>query len=167
MTTVPAIRSNTQARHLGFSARKASAGTIGALKVVHITGIDTDKVFLVEPASGAVDKRKRGVTAEEITDTEDGLIISSGYMIDVDTSSWSENAELFADQSVPGNLTLSRPSNYLEPVASVVVSHSTDGVLSVYGVGLSYGSRVGFLIFKVDGGLVYDSNGHPQLKVSE
>lgn len=139
MAAITINRGTKHAVNISFSGLKATAGTIGALKCIKITDIDSNKILLIEAVSSAETKRIRGITVEAISDAEDGLVVLAGFIKDVDTSGWAQDADLYADPSTAGDLTTTVPDGLqynVEPVASVVKSHATDGILEVYNAGV-------------------------------
>ena len=142
-------RGTRKAGSVVFSAKKASAGTIEACKAVYITDIDEYGIFLIEPssASASLTMPSWGVTAEEIDNIDDGAVILSGFLYNVDTSDLDAGYDLYVSEINDGYLTQQMPDGTqyaVEPVAGVVKSHPTNGILEIYNVGLSvHAKRLG------------------------
>lgn len=78
-----------------------TGSTITALKVVTFTGIGTN-FPAIRTVTSIVDP-VRGVVAADILAGQTGYITGLGFLINVNTSPWTEGTQLFADSS--GNLT--------------------------------------------------------------
>lgn len=101
--------------------------TLPKLKVVAFDGIG-DKFPKVKAADPNV-YTTFGVVQKDIANGKAGYITCLGLMLDVDTSSWLEEALLYASST--GDLSTTPLGT---PVALVVKSHNTEGVLYVFGI---------------------------------
>lgn len=138
MPPVAVQRGTRKAGNIIFSAKKASAGTILKAKAVYISDVDSNGIYLVEPVDATMSKRARGVTAEDIDNSEDGVVVLAGFIYGLDTSSWAAQDDLYLSESTPGDLTTTIPDGLqydIEPVASVIKSHASNGILEVYNAG--------------------------------
>lgn len=103
-----------------------SGSDIPALTVVTIDGIGTNFPSVL-PAIGSVNIY-RGVTMAPILDGQTGYITGLGFMIGIDTSSWSIGTSLYCDAF--GSLSIT-PSGPL--VATVYKQDSVNGYLYIEG----------------------------------
>lgn len=91
--------------------------------------------ILVAPmvADGSVSaKYILGIAAENIPDGGDGSVMRAGKIRQLNTSSYSEGAVLYADPATPGGLTATLPqAPNLKLAVAFVVHSATNGVLAV------------------------------------
>ena len=86
-----------------------------------------------------------GVSTMDIPDGTEGYVTTYGYVRDLDTSAWSAGDILYASPDTAGELTNVKPTvpDITIPVAAVVTSHATAGVIIVrptHTLPLFYGS---------------------------
>lgn len=127
-----------------------TGATIAKMKVVAFNGMGTlfPQVQLAEPGVNV----NFGVMQADLVDGEAGYITCLGFMLDVDTSAWLVETELYADAS--GNLS---PTPEGPIVAIVIKSHATEGVLYVTGVA-GVGGGSGNPGWDIDGNAGLDEN---------
>lgn len=86
-----------------------------------------------------------GVATMDIPNGTEGYVTTYGYVRDIDTSAWAVGDVLYASPSIAGAFTNVKPTvpNLVVPVAAVLSSHATTGVIVVrptITLSLSYGS---------------------------
>lgn len=72
-----------------------------------------------------------GVAKETIANNEEGIVIASGFIININTSAYTEGAVLYPNIAVAGGLTntpAAAPNNRM-PIAVSVYSHQNKGIL--------------------------------------
>lgn len=74
-----------------------------------------------------------GIAAEDVANGASGKITVRGNLRDLDTSAWSVGDLLYPSPSTPGALQNTKPTspNACVPIAIVLASHATNGVLGV------------------------------------
>lgn len=74
-----------------------------------------------------------GVATMDIPNGTEGYVTTYGYVRDLDTSAWSAGDVLYASPDTAGELTNVKPTvpDITVPVAAVVTSHATNGVIVV------------------------------------
>lgn len=83
-------------------------------------------------SSAANAKYLLGIATETIPNGSTGKITHFGKVNDINTSAWSDGQVLYVSTSVVGGLTATKPTSGLaQPVAFVVYSHATNGILAV------------------------------------
>lgn len=117
-----------------YHVRNNSGVTIGNGKAVYITGSSGQKATVALASAG--DPAKNSVLAvatQEIANNSDGYVTCVGRVNDIDTSAFSQGAELWLSDSVLGGLTATMPSGGSARVhiGHVIRSHATQGSLSV------------------------------------
>lgn len=114
--------------------KNGTVSTIGAGKVVYITGADgqTPTVALADADAEVTSSSTIGVTNESITASGTGYIITKGILRGMDTSAFSAGAEVWLS-STAGGLTATRPATpaHAVRVGNVVKSHASSGELLV------------------------------------
>lgn len=88
-----------------------------------------------------------GVATMDIPNGAEGYVTTYGYVRNIDTSAWSIGDILYSSPTTAGAMTNVKPTvpNIVIPVAVVLVSHATNGVIVVrptITLGLDYGSFV-------------------------
>ncbi len=102
-----------------------ASGTIGATGRILISPMDgtdtTNAKFIL------------GIATHDIGNAEDGKVTAFGKVRELDTSSWTDGDVLWVSSTTAGELTNVEPldGNIGLPIAFVVNSHATIGVLSV------------------------------------
>lgn len=125
-----------------------TGSTIGALKVVALNGYGTKfpQIQLANPNLYP----NFGVCYEDIESGKTGLVCCLGFIYEIDTSLLAVNDLLYSD--VNGNLTTTPLG---DPVAIVVKSHPTQGIIRVFIAGVNVGSTIGW---DLDGNAGTDPN---------
>lgn len=74
-----------------------------------------------------------GVATMDIPNGTEGYVTTYGYVRDLDTSAWSAGDILYASPDTAGELTNVKPTvpDITVPVAAVVTSHATQGIIIV------------------------------------
>lgn len=121
-------------QELVLYARNNSGVTIGNGKVVYVTGSSGLKCTVALASAG--DPAKNSVLAvatQEIANNSDGYVTCVGRVNDIDTSAFTDGAELWLSDSVLGGLTATMPSGGSARVhiGHVIRAHATQGSLSV------------------------------------
>lgn len=115
--------------------KNQSGSTINKGTVVRAAGtLGSSGRILIEPMEidGTVNsKYLLGITASNIADGADGYVIHFGKLRKFNTSAWTDGAVLYADAA--GGLTATEPNppDLRLPIAFVVHSHATNGVLAI------------------------------------
>jgi hypothetical protein len=115
--------------------KNQTGSTITKGTVVRASGtLGSSGRILISPMviDGTVDsKYLLGITASDIANGSDGYVIHFGKLRKFNTSAWSDGAVLYAGTG--GTLTAMEPSppNLRLPIAFVVHSHATNGILAI------------------------------------
>lgn len=128
--------------------------------VVYISGFDSNSGHpqaALAKADSFSTSIVAGVATEDISDSGSGIITTSGYVRNVDTSSFSAGETLWLSESTAGGLSTTEPSspNFSIRVAQVGRSDASSGQLLV-----SLGERRASL-YQQGSVLFADSNGRP------
>ena len=121
--------------HTEFTARNETGGTVTAGTPVTITGI-SGTVPLVGLASTTT-APAFGLVHEDANNNAECLVVVSGPLIGLDTSSYAVGTVLYVD-TVAGTLTDTAPSgeaNNIQNIGKVLRSHATEGSILVTGAG--------------------------------
>ncbi len=126
-------------RVLVYDVQKGSPGTLNIGEVVYITGFDNGAdVVEVELAdsSSAATMPGIGIMRSEATIAVSGEMVGFGRLINLNTSSYSEDDPLYVSE-VAGELTDVAPTGtaLVQQIAIVARSHATDGRIGVVGAG--------------------------------
>lgn len=121
--------------------KNQTGSTISKGRVVRIIGSSsTDEKLLISPSVGFGEgKNILGIASENISNTQTGYIITSGYVSGINTTgslygeSWVNGDYLYVSSSVSGGLTKNKPNgpNMKTPIAIVVKTDSSNGVLFI------------------------------------
>jgi hypothetical protein len=132
-------------------AENNSGVTIQKLQVVSLDGHGTlfPQVVLANPNL----RNNFGIALQEIKDGDQGVVCTVGFMVKVNTSSWTVGTVLYSD--VNGNLTTTPLGN---PVALVNKQDSTCGELYVVAIGDALGDAANPWL--IDGNNGTDPNIH-------
>lgn len=128
--------------------RNASGATLAKGAPVHASGVHPGAGSLTTVAGARADSATTlpaiGVMAEATANNSYGRMMSAGRLEDVDTSAWSVGDILWLSATVAGGLTTTPPSHpfYLQPIAQVLRSHATTGILYIR-VGAVRGAEIG------------------------
>ena len=109
---------------------KSTAGTIPALSPVFINGHDgTDITIELADSDNPALRPAQGLALTAITEAVTGMVAISGLVENIATDSYSVGALIYV--SAAGALTATIPNEFADPIALVVRSHATLGVLKV------------------------------------
>lgn len=122
---------------LHIDVRKGSVGTIAKGVPVYISGYNASGFIEVEAADATNDSTMPaiGFTNESITNAALGQVITSGYLVGFDTSSFTVEDALYI--SVGGGLTNIKPTGtaLIQKMGEVLRSHISLGAILVVGAG--------------------------------
>lgn len=136
------------ARDIVDVVRNASGATLAKGAPVHASGVHPGAGSITTVAGARADAATTlpaiGVMAEATANNSYGRMMTAGRLEDVDTSAWSVGDILWLSATVAGGLTTTPPSHpfYLQPIAQVLRSHATTGILYIR-IGSVRGAEVG------------------------
>ena len=116
-------------------ARNNTGSTLLNGKVARLTGsIGTRATVALAAVSDP--ENTIGILTEDIANNAEGLVTTFGLVRDIDTSGFTEGAQLYLSNSTPGDLTQTMPTGagaVVVQVALCVRSHPTMGMLLLVG----------------------------------
>ncbi|MFH1402540.1 MAG: tail fiber domain-containing protein [Patescibacteria group bacterium] len=118
--------------------RNISGSTVAKFKPVYAVSWNVGQGRINVDLADADDPTKIpaiGFTNGSISNNSNGQVLSSGEMMNVDTSSYSEGDTLYVDATA-GGITTTRPSvDCVQALGKVLRSHATQGTVLVIGAG--------------------------------
>jgi len=137
--TKKVVRGNP-ARASKVSVQNTTGATLLHGTVVYPSDDSTDpiKVALAK-ADSASTMPCIGLVDGDIANNAEGEIVRSGWIENVNTSSFARTNELFVSPDTAGAMTTTQPdwSEEVEKVGCVLKSHATEGIIEVYSEGKS------------------------------
>lgn len=120
---------------LSTTARNQSGSTIPKGTVVYFSGSTGNLPLLaLSQANTELSSTKTiGITATAIANNADGQVIVLGLAESLDTSAFTAGDALWLSPTVPGGMTVTKPSapNHMVFIGFVVRAHPTDGTIEV------------------------------------
>lgn len=115
-------------------ARNNSGSTITKGSVVYVSGSSGQRpTIALAKADSLTTSPAVGIAAHDIGNNTQGLVMISGHLFNLNTSSFSDGQVLFLSASTAGTLTSTSPAfpNFIQRVALVTNAHATQGKLLV------------------------------------
>lgn len=115
-----------EARKEYVIARNNTGSTIGAGKVVYLTGANGTHptIALAQADTESTSARTIGVTAAAISNNADGKVIISGAVENIDTSAFNAGDVVYLSSSVAGGLQTSLPAAPLHGVVIGIITRA-------------------------------------------
>jgi hypothetical protein len=135
------VIAGTDASELVVTCLKGTVGTINIGEVVYVTGynlgLSAVEVELAD-ASAAGTMPGFGIARTSFTNGATGVVVASGELNDIDTSTWSVGDSLYVSET-PGELIDTKPTGaaLIQKIATVSRSNVSNGIIQVVGAGRS------------------------------
>jgi len=117
------------------TVRNASGADMLPMQVVYIDGAlgNRPTVALAQANSEATSAGTYAMLEAGILNNTDGTVITSGTVMNLDTSSYVDGDKLYLSPSTPGGVTTIKPSapNHMVYVGTVTRSHPTQGTIQL------------------------------------
>ena len=125
-----------------FSAKNTSGNIIEKGQAVYVTGVsgDTKPTISLAQANSSSTMPAFGLAMEDISNNQDGEIITFGNLTGVNTDAYSITDTLYISSSTAGGLTSTPPSgstSLIQNIGKVIRSHLDSGTIKVGGAGRS------------------------------
>lgn len=105
-------------------------------EVVYVSGASGNKMTVTKAlaTTDPTSSKTFGITAENINHNNSGFVITSGFIRDIDTSTFTEGTALWLSATVTGGLTSTRPTapNHAVLIGWCVRSHPTVGSIFIH-----------------------------------
>jgi hypothetical protein len=129
------------AEELVLPVVKDSAGTINPGEVVRIAGFNVGQgrasVELAQ-ANAAGTMPAFGIARDTITNSQVGLVVMAGRLINQDTSAFADGDDIYVSSAVAGALVNTKPTgaaNFIQKIGQVIRANVSNGVIEVFGPG--------------------------------
>jgi hypothetical protein len=120
---------------LSTTARNNTGSTIPAGAVVYFSGASGNLplIALAQANTEMTSSKTIGITAVAIANNATGEVVVSGLADNLNTSSFADGVALWLSPTVPGGLTITKPSapDHMVFVGFVTRSHPTQGTIEV------------------------------------
>lgn len=134
-TTYWQLLASSSTNRLGTTARNLTGVTIPAGTVVYFSGVNGNLPTLaLSQANGELSSTKTiGITATSIANNADGEVVIFGLAENLDTSGFAAASALWLSPTVPGGMTVTKPSapNHMVFIGFVTRSHPAQGTIEV------------------------------------
>ena len=148
---------NTSGGSLAKGTTVYITGTVGATPVVEIAAADSDDVTKM-PALGLL--------ADTIGVNATGYVVTQGIISGVNTSTYTINAPLYVSTTA-GQLTATRPSTGIQPIARAGRINASNGELIVVGTGSTENTVAIDPIFDAAGDLAVGSGADTSARLAK
>lgn len=133
--TIDSFTNSIVADALHIQVRNSSGSTIAKGSPVYISGFNLGQLLpevSLADASVVGTMPALGVTTEDITNNTNGSVERVGILTGVNTIAWAEGTLLYVSETA-GTLTSTAPvgAALVQPIATVLRSHATTGVLEI------------------------------------
>ena len=134
-TTYWQLLASSSTSKLSTTARNNTGATIPAGAVVYFSGASGNLplIALSQANSEATSTKTIGITAVAIANNSSGEVVVFGLADNLNTSAFADGVSLWLSPTVPGGLTVTKPSapNHMVFIGFVTRSHPTQGTIEV------------------------------------